>query len=125
MIYDAGVTKMNITRLEEYSQRMIETHKPEDAAYGIATDTLELIQLYNHLVQELKSTTEALQDLAETNYNLAHQPANAFGKVIRERDVLRAENARLTDDLTIAISLYQYYLSRPGTNDTEPDPDDE
>lgn len=80
---------------------------PYNENYYVAEAVLKLLEDY-------ENTKKALEDLAETNYNLAHQPTNAFGKVILERDALKVENERLKTLLKEATEDAGYELDECG-----------
>lgn len=57
---------------------------PQDENYRAAEAVLKLLD-------ENEALRKALEEMAELNYNLAHQPSNVLGRVITERDELKRQ----------------------------------
>ena len=81
---------MNNNEAIEWAERTI---RYQDSAYdwaGVPVNELYgVAEVVLKLVAENIALQKALEEMAELNYNLAHQPSNVLGKVITERDELK------------------------------------
>jgi hypothetical protein len=94
--------------------RLVEASRMWQEAHGYEKDSLwpDFNELLDWLMREhslLVSTKQALEEMAELNYNLAHEPSSAFGRVILDRDAMKAKVEQLTNDIGYLKERLHYY----------------